>query len=177
MVQPCPEREYFSWYKHTMHNGTSFLPSGPPMEVDLTYYQHLFVVSSSLLLCIPAALSPLFTLCLSLTHTQTYTPTTVPLSLSLSFSLAACEKLHLLFSVCVHMQARTRPRKPSDYAYTKWTDHTPACTHAHVANTHTPEPHLTQWVVGNSPDSASLNSAAIYNKVEKGVLFNWGLKE
>lgn len=99
------------------------------------------------------------------------------LSLSLSFPLAACEKLHLLFSV----QARTRPRKkkkPIVIMLTQnWTDHTPACTEAHVVNTHTPEPHLTRWVVQNSPDFTSLNSAAICNKVEKGVLFNRGLKE
>jgi len=103
---------------------------------------HLLVVSSTTpVTLLPYLLSyPSSFLSLSLTHTHTHTHTHFFLSpsLSMSFLLTACEKPHALSSMCVcvcvcaHADAYTRPRKPSDCAYTNWTDH----THRHARQAH-----------------------------------------
>ncbi len=167
-----------------MQVSTSVFASGPPSISTWSYLcftvllqEHpCYHLSLSLCLSLSLSLPP----SLSHTHTNSQTPTPFPsLSLSLSFSLTACEKLLLLFSVCAH--AGTYKTKKTIWLCLHELDrphtsmHTGTCgEHTH---THTPEPHLTQWVVENSPDFTSLNSATICNKVEKGVLFNLGLKE
>lgn len=55
------------------------------------------------------------------------------------------------------------------------TTHQHAHEHMWWTHTHTPELHLTQWVVEDSPACASLNSAAIWSG--EGVLFNLRLSE
>lgn len=163
-------RENFSLCNHTRCRSTLLLVFLWTPKC-WNHYQHFFVVSSAAggASLLPYLLShpPSF----SFTHTYTNTQPSSHPSLFRYRPFSLLVKSYIYCFVWVHMQARTRPRKPSDYAYTIWPDHTPACTQAHVANTlarsrtHTPEPHLTRWVVENSPDFASLNSAAIHNKV------------
>lgn len=71
----------------------------------------------------------------SLSFSNTH-PISIPLSFIISLSLSPLLKIGIYCFPHVYLQARTRPRKPYDNAYTVWTDHTQAYTQAHVVHTH-----------------------------------------
>lgn len=59
----------------------------------------------------------------------------------------------IVFCVCTCRHVQEQEKKPSDSANTNWTDHTPACTQAHVVNTHT---HTHTWATLDSVGGGEL---------------------